>query len=278
MLTGDAMRKCDIIVFAPHPDDEAIACAGMIHSAASRGRNVKVVIVTNGESSVEGTEWYFGRKASIRDFIDIGYVRQRESISAMKVLGLGREHVTFLGYPDGALAEIIYSDEYTREFPFKSQFTGFSTVTHDNSRSMGAPFCRGSISKDIADVLTEFNPSLIYITHPQDSHPDHKACGELIYGIADEVLESGTVLAYMIARTGVPGPKRRLVYKSTGQLTEKVLDSETREIKKRCIEQYRSQGFLLDELAFHYEAERFWKLDRGMRAAIANRLFPDLIY
>jgi LmbE family N-acetylglucosaminyl deacetylase len=234
--------------------------------------------VTNGESSVEGTEWYFDRKASIKEFIDIGYVRQRESIAAMKILGLDREDVIFLGYPDGALTEIIYSDEYTREVPFKSRFTDFSTVTHDNSRSMGAPFCRESISKDIEDLLTKFNPHRIYITHPQDSHPDHKACGILISGMADKVLESGTVLAYMIARTGVPGPKRRIVYKSTGQLTEKVLDSKTREIKKRCIEQYRSQGFLFDELAFHYEAERFWKLDRGMRAAIANRLIPDLKY
>lgn len=278
MKTADLMEKCDIMVFAPHPDDEAIGCAGMIHRAVSAGRNVKVAVVTNGESSVEGTEWFYGRKAATQDFIDIGHVRQKESIEAMKVVGLKEKDLIFLGYPDGALSELIFSDKYTKENPFTSDFTGFSAVSHDNSMSVGAPYCLESLSRDISGVLTEFTPQTTYITHPQDRHPDHKACGELIYGILDNVLESGTVLAYMIARAGVPSPKRRLVYKTTGQLAEYVLDDETRKIKERCVAQYKSQSFLFNELSFHFEAERFWKLDGGMRAGIAKKIIPDLRY
>lgn len=275
---ADSMKKCNIIVFAPHPDDEALACAGMMYKALSENKKVMVVVVTNGESSVEGTEWYYGRKPSTQDFIDIGYVRQKESIAAMKLLGLKPDDVVFLGYPDSGLTALISSDKYTNDSPFRSEFTQFDRVSHKNSRSMDAPFCQENLSNDIESILVKFDPERIYITHPLDSHPDHKACGQLVHGIADETLESCTVLGYMIARAGVPSPKRRVVYKSTGQLKEEYLDEETRQIKEKCINQYKSQSFLFEQLAFHFEVERFWKLDRGMRAAIANKIIADLRY
>src|SRR4051794_14884739 len=38
-----------IVVFAPHPDDEVIGCAGIIMQALARGARVKVVAITSGD-------------------------------------------------------------------------------------------------------------------------------------------------------------------------------------------------------------------------------------
>jgi len=270
------MKKNDIMVFAPHPDDEAFGCAGLIYTGVHKGKKVKVVVVTNGEGSEDGTERFYGRKPSTQDFIDIGYVRQKETIAAMKLLGLESEDVIFLGYPDNGLSAMISSDEYTVDKPYKSESTQFDRVNHENSRSMGAPFCKENLYVDIESVLKEFRPGRVYVSHPRDSHGDHKACGEIVHGIAGEFIEPGNVFGYMIARSGVPSPKRRSISKSTGQLTEVHLDEQVRKIKEKCVKLYKSQSYLFDELGFHFEVERFWKLDEGTRAAIAKKLIPGL--
>src|SRR6516164_1207012 len=45
----------NIVVLAPHPDDEALCCSGVIYNALQHGDNVNIVVVTNGDSSVVGT-------------------------------------------------------------------------------------------------------------------------------------------------------------------------------------------------------------------------------
>src|SRR6476646_8375445 len=42
-------RSDSIVVFAPHPDDEVIGCAGIIMQALARGARVKVVDITSGD-------------------------------------------------------------------------------------------------------------------------------------------------------------------------------------------------------------------------------------
>src|SRR5215475_14334378 len=44
-----ATRTDSIVVFAPHPDDEVIGCAGIIMQALARGARVKVVAITSGD-------------------------------------------------------------------------------------------------------------------------------------------------------------------------------------------------------------------------------------
>ena len=253
-------ERCDILIFSPHPDDEALGCAGLIHDAINKKQKVKIIIVTNGESSVEGTEWFYGHKTKKEDFINIGYVRQKESISAMKVLGLKKEDIIFLGYPNDGLLDIIYSDKYTTNKPYKSEFTGFDSVSYDDSYNMGTAFCKDSITKDVRNLLKEHQPLNIYVTHPLDSHNDHKACGRFIKDISKQLESSLNVLFYIIARSKIPSKKIRLIYKVKGRLKERYLDESMRKIKEECIHQYKSQSFLFDEIAFHYEVERFFKM------------------
>lgn len=272
------MKNYNIIVFAPHPDDEALGCAGLIYKAVQKNKKVKVVVIANGESSVDGTDWYYGHKPETQDFINIGYIRQKETRSAMKVLGLAQDDVTFLGYPNDGLLEITSSNTYTKDNPYRSGFTNFDRVAYENSRSMGAPFCKESLLRDIRGILEEGKPRYVFVTHPRDSHFDHRACGRFIPKIVKNFDKSSHILCYMIAKSKIPSPKRRLVYKCTGQLKEKYLDKATIKIKERCINEYKSQSYLFEELAFHNEVERFWKLEHGIRAKIARKFIPSLRY
>jgi LmbE family N-acetylglucosaminyl deacetylase len=271
-------EKYDILVFGPHPDDEALGCADLISRALKRKKKVKVVVAAYGESSVDGTKWFYDHDPQKEDFINIGYVRQKESIEAMKVLGLPEKDIIFLGYPNDGLLEIVSSNDYTSSKPYKSEFTGFDRVSYKNSYHMDAPFCKESIHNDISKILAQCDPDEVYVTHPMDSHNDHKACGKMVSDLVKEYKSQIRVRCYFISPSKIPSERHRMVYKFTGQLKERYLKGAEMDLKKRCIEQYRSQSFLFDELAFHYEVERFMKLEHGFLAKMAKMLKPNLVY
>ena len=86
------------LIIAPHPDDETIGCGGMITRFCMQGRNVHVVIVTDGSSSTQSDVITPEKLAAIR---------RQESLSALKVLGLSHENVFFLGYQDNQISHNI---------------------------------------------------------------------------------------------------------------------------------------------------------------------------
>ncbi len=266
------------MVFGPHPDDEGLGCANVISQALRKEKKVKVIVVANGESSVDGTEWFYGHPPQREDFVNIGRVRQKETIEAMKVLGLAEEEIIFLGYPNDGILKMMSSDECTPDKPYRSEFTGFDRVTYENSYNMGAPFCKESILEDVGKIISDYNPHEVYVTHHQDSHYDHKACGKMVFDLTRKINPSAKVRGYLISPSRIPSEKQRMVYKSTGQLREIHLSESEKELKKRCIEQYKSQSFLFDQLAFHYDVERFFKMEQGMRIKMARMLKPDLVY
>jgi len=89
-----APPKGSVLVLAPHPDDETLACGGAIALHAAQGDPVTVVIATDGaagdpEAHYSGSEY--------------PALRQAESRSAAQILGV--TSLRFWGYPDGKLAE-----------------------------------------------------------------------------------------------------------------------------------------------------------------------------
>jgi len=75
-----------IMVIAPHPDDEALCCSGVIYAAKQAGNTVVVVVVTNGDD--------YKSPASKTN----GFTREAESVAAMGTLGLGANNGIFLSY------------------------------------------------------------------------------------------------------------------------------------------------------------------------------------
>lgn len=82
-----------VLVVAPHPDDETIACGGTLARLVDAGAVVTVVFATDGEAT---------RGASAPPD-EIARRRRGEARAACSVLGVDR--VRHLGFADGSLAE-----------------------------------------------------------------------------------------------------------------------------------------------------------------------------
>ncbi|GAB3051217.1 PIG-L family deacetylase [Stenotrophomonas tumulicola] len=86
-----------VVVVSPHPDDEVLACAGLMQAACARGIPLRVVSVTDGEACYPGQSlWPAERLRS---------ARRRELADAMRTLGLDATQVIPLGLPDGGVTE-----------------------------------------------------------------------------------------------------------------------------------------------------------------------------
>jgi LmbE family N-acetylglucosaminyl deacetylase len=92
-----------IVIVAPHMDDEALACGGLIAKLPHKD-GVHIIYVTDGMKSpapiIPG-----------RDKIspDLGKTRMQESIEAMKILGVPEQNLHFLCLPEAQLRKHISS-------------------------------------------------------------------------------------------------------------------------------------------------------------------------
>lgn len=191
-----------VMVFAPHPDDEALACAGIIHGALLRGDEVCVVLVTCGDAYLSAKDRlvrdYPGRAFDRDgdgdfDMLDYGYLRHEETLSAMDALGLDPSDVVFLGYPDAGIDDLWRStDTYT------SPHTGVSEVpaSYGFARSVGNPYNRESILSDVMGVIREFRPTVLYSPRDTDHHQDHWSTGRFVNQALTELREFRTWKAH----------------------------------------------------------------------------------
>jgi LmbE family N-acetylglucosaminyl deacetylase len=89
-ISSWAPDKCPMLVIAPHPDDETLAAGGLIAAQKSRGVQVKVVAVTDGELA-------YG------DTAGLGQLRQEEQERALAILGVSSADVIRLRLPDSSV-------------------------------------------------------------------------------------------------------------------------------------------------------------------------------
>ena len=80
------------IVIAPHPDDESLACGGVIAGACRQGLRGKVVIVSDGVGSHPNSKAYPPDR--------LRALREGEARRAGAELGLRPDDMLFLGLPD----------------------------------------------------------------------------------------------------------------------------------------------------------------------------------
>ncbi len=83
----------DLLVLAPHPDDETLGCGGTIHLAREAGARVTIAFLTDGADS----------HAHLIEREQLVSLRRAEATAAAAVLGVGEGDLRFLGHPDGRL-------------------------------------------------------------------------------------------------------------------------------------------------------------------------------
>ena len=164
-----------ILILAPHPDDEVIGCGGIIQKAVARRLPVRVVFFTYGDNN----QWSFAvyRHHPVllpRALQRMGLIRHDEAIAAAKVLGLSPGQLTFLGYPDFGTLH-IWSSHWNDQPPFRSMLTRVTAVPYPNARRHGAAYKGEEILKDLTEIIREFRPTKVFVSHPGDHMPDHRA-------------------------------------------------------------------------------------------------------
>lgn len=85
------------LIVAPHPDDEVIGAFGLIRRLLAAGAALRVIVVTDGAAS-HATSALWPRARLVRE-------RRRETLRALRRLGVGAGAVRFLGLPDGRLPD-----------------------------------------------------------------------------------------------------------------------------------------------------------------------------
>jgi LmbE family N-acetylglucosaminyl deacetylase len=96
-VAADSPFTGDILVCAPHMDDDALGCGMLIAMHASKGR-VHALFVSDGALSPEPAP---GRPDDSRG---LPAIRELEARAGLEILGVPQANITFLGLPDGALA------------------------------------------------------------------------------------------------------------------------------------------------------------------------------
>ncbi|MCY7370727.1 MAG: PIG-L family deacetylase, partial [Polaromonas sp.] len=78
-----------LVVLAPHPDDEILACAGMLALHGARGGASLIIAATDGDASHAGCSRTSGSRGSDRNpAASLGQVRRSESADGLRRLAL----------------------------------------------------------------------------------------------------------------------------------------------------------------------------------------------
>jgi LmbE family N-acetylglucosaminyl deacetylase len=195
----------DLMVFAPHPDDETLGCAGILHQALKRGERVKVVVFTSGDGYPAAAA-LLARKPADRlmesDFQDLARFRQLQSRAAFEALGGNPRDLIFLGYPDSALDQVYRARDAA---PVRQRFTGRSEtyaaaqIDYRSARSgKAARYVYDEALADVASLIADHHPRRICVTTEADRHPDHQAAFRFVRDAMDKTGHRGELDTYLI--------------------------------------------------------------------------------
>jgi LmbE family N-acetylglucosaminyl deacetylase len=164
-----------LMVFSPHPDDESLGAGGLIQRILSTGGKVKVVFMTNGDGFPEGVEKEDHiSHPTANDYRKYGKEREEEALKALSILGLKKDDVTFLGFPDGGLCFLLLkflSDPQA----YTSPFTLINRPPVSDMIIPHTDYNGRDLRKEIVRLIADFRPNLLALTPPEDQHPDHCA-------------------------------------------------------------------------------------------------------
>ncbi len=194
-----------------------LGCGGLIQQAVGRGAEVHVALMTNGDASELSLVFGEGELPLRPEaFADLGRARQQESIKALGSLGLEADHIHFLGYPNNGIVALWRPDHWLRSSPYRSPFTRATSSPYERAQTPGAVYAGEQVLSDVVALLQEVKPDAVFVTHPQDIHPDHwSTCAFVSYALAaltasdaDSWARRTRLYGYLIHWPRFPSPRR----------------------------------------------------------------------
>ena len=188
----------NVVVVAPHPDDETIGCGGSIRLHGDRGDRVAAAFLTSGELGIEG----FAPEV-------VRGIRELEAEAAARLLGIAA--LEFFRRTDWQVAD-----------------------EHEVA------------SEQLATVFRREEPAIVYLPHPDEWHPDHRASAGIV------------TAAIRKANCGTPELRGYEVWTPLSSFAEVEDITQTMHLKLRAVRCYASQL-------------RAFRYDRALRGLAAYR-------
>jgi len=159
VLKSTISRDTRLMLIAPHPDDEALACGILLQRAVRAGAAIRVLYATDGENN-PWPQRALERKWRLhsRDRQRWGRLRRNEARASLSVLGLGQSQAQFFGLPDQGLAKLLMHG------------------------------CQSTLAL-FKNAISAWKPTLLLIPSISDPHPDHNAIGVMLRVIHRSLLE-----------------------------------------------------------------------------------------
>lgn len=168
LLTADeAFTGCkSAIVLAPHPDDETLGCGGAIALLRQRSIPVRVFILSDGTESHPHSQTH---PAPV-----LKSLRETETYAALSQLGVSKEFITFLNWPDTSVPH--HSDP--------NFATAVSQCTH---------------------YLRKYAPDLLFLPWQKDQHCDHRATWQIAQRCLQQIPTPPKQIIYAVWGTPAAG-------------------------------------------------------------------------
>lgn len=134
-----------LLVVAPHPDDETLACGVLIQRVLAAGGRVRVLLLTDGDDNPWPQRW-LERRWTIDAASRCRWGRRRrgEVLRALHRLGVPAAALQALGWPDMGLTARLRDD-------------------------------MAATRAAVAEAVDDFAPTLLALPALGDRHPDHAA-------------------------------------------------------------------------------------------------------
>lgn len=202
-------EKDRVLVLAPHPDDEVLGCGGVIQQAVATGLPVHVAFLTYGDFYEQSFLMYKNRPVlTARGVEGMGEIRHDEAIAADSVLGVPKENLSFFGYPDFGTLE-MWDAAWGDSPPVRGMLSRATAVPYANAVRPGAPYKGEEVLRDLTALLRALRPTKVFVSHPADHHPDHRAMYVFtricLFDLEKEMTPE--VHPYLVHYTGWPRPQ-----------------------------------------------------------------------
>jgi len=211
------MVNSRMIVFAPHPDDETLACGGTIIRKIQEGFDVHVVVMMDGRHSHDVT---LGLAEPSPE--TIAEIRATEFSEATRVLGVNLSNLILLGFEDGKLRE---------------------QMSEARERTVR--------------ILREVRPVEIYMPYRDDANEDHRTTYEIVAGSVREADLLPKMYEYFVWNGKLPRPGLKVfvmdIHRELGRKIEAI--SKYKSQISKCFPK-QEKAVLSEEFVNMFRSER----------------------
>jgi LmbE family N-acetylglucosaminyl deacetylase len=184
-----------VLIVAPHMDDETIGAGAYALDAIRAGADVFVAFLTAGDCARFSARLLHRRiDPTPADYLSVGRTRISEADEAMRILGVPRDHLFVLGYPDRGLRSMYEQPAHV----VRSTSTRAEAVPYEKALSPGASYTLANLVRDIHRVLDLVSPTTVITPVPFDLHPDHSAAADIVDMAIDSSPHAPNRLGYLV--------------------------------------------------------------------------------